>query len=97
MSKLILIGILFLTGCPMPYSACMGKCERSRPLTQQTQEYVVPSEYDSDGYGIPVYKADECVGPIVNGVCHGGVIPKSAWQTKCYGQMLNGECTGPMF
>jgi len=79
-------------------STCIGDCGEGGTVSRYPdQQYVVPSQYDSDGYGIPVYKADECVGPIVNGVCHGGVIPKSAWQTKCYGQMLNGECTGPMF
>jgi len=49
------------------------------------------------GHSVTVYSADECVGPVIMGRCHGSIIPKSAWQKKCYGQMLNGQCTGPMF
>jgi len=47
--------------------------------------------------GTPVYPKDTCTGPVVNGVCQGGVIPRDAWQKRCYGEMLNGKCTGPMF
>jgi hypothetical protein len=47
--------------------------------------------------GTPVYPKDTCTGPVVNGVCQGGVIPRDAWQKRCYGEMINGECTGPMF
>ena len=47
--------------------------------------------------GTPVYPKDTCTGPVVNGVCRGGVIPRDAWQKRCYGEMLDGKCTGPMF
>lgn len=47
--------------------------------------------------GTPVYRADECTGPIINGECHGAIIPKSAVPQRCYGTMLNGQCTGPQF
>lgn len=47
--------------------------------------------------GIPVYRADECTGPVINGECHGSIIPKSAVPQRCYGTMLNGQCTGPQF
>jgi len=47
--------------------------------------------------GIPVYDADECVGPIIMGECKGTIVPKSAYRKRCYGEMLNGRCTGPMF
>lgn len=47
--------------------------------------------------GTPVYQADECTGPVINGRCHGSIIPKSAVPKRCYGTMLNGQCTGPMF
>ena len=47
--------------------------------------------------GKTVYRADECIGSIVNGVCHGTILPKQAVHKKCHGQMLNGKCTGPMF
>ncbi|MFK0572225.1 hypothetical protein [Endozoicomonas sp.] len=49
------------------------------------------------GYGSKVYRADECIGAIVNGVCHGSILPKSANHPTCHGQMINGQCTGPMF
>lgn len=44
-----------------------------------------------------VYRQDECIGAIVNGVCHGSILPKSGYRPTCYGQMLSGRCTGPMF
>jgi hypothetical protein len=47
--------------------------------------------------GTPVYRADECTGPVINGKCHGSIIPKSAVPQRCYGTMLNGQCTGPQF
>jgi hypothetical protein len=47
--------------------------------------------------GIPVYRADECTGPVINGECHGAIIPKSAVPQRCHGTMLNGQCTGPQF
>lgn len=66
----------------------------------------VPSQPSQPGAGVvqrgysagqPVYSADECIGPVINGVCHGQILPKSAYHKTCYGQMLNGVCTGPMF
>jgi hypothetical protein len=47
--------------------------------------------------GTPVYRMDECTGPVINGECHGAIIPKSAVPQRCYGTMLNGQCTGPQF
>lgn len=47
--------------------------------------------------GTPVYRADECIGPVINGKCHGSIIPKSAVPQRCYGTMLNGQCIGPQF
>ena len=51
--------------------------------------------YTSDGQ--TVYSADECIGPVIMGECHGSILPKSAYHPTCYGTMLNGQCTGPMF
>jgi hypothetical protein len=45
--------------------------------------------------GLPVYGASQCVGPVIMGVCQGSVIGPPA--ARCYGTMLNGQCTGPMF
>jgi len=47
--------------------------------------------------GTPVYSPDECIGPVIMGECKGTIVPKGGYHKKCYGQMLNGQCTGPMF
>ena len=47
--------------------------------------------------GQTVYSSRECIGAVVMGVCHGAILPQSANHPTCYGQMLNGICTGPMF
>jgi len=40
--------------------------------------------------GTPVYRADECIGAVVK-------IAPPDLKPRCYGAMLNGQCTGPMF
>jgi hypothetical protein len=48
--------------------------------------------------GQTVYSPNECIGAIVMGQCHGSILPDySLPHPTCYGQMLNGRCTGPMF
>lgn len=47
--------------------------------------------------GTTVYDPSECVGAVVNGVCHGGIVPNQATHPVCHGEMINGTCTGPMF
>jgi hypothetical protein len=47
--------------------------------------------------GQKVYNASECIGPIIVGVCQGSILPNQAYHPTCHGQMLNGNCTGPMF
>jgi hypothetical protein len=47
--------------------------------------------------GTPVYSANECIGAVVNGRCHGSVIDTQPMRPRCYGQMIGGQCTGPMF
>jgi hypothetical protein len=50
------------------------------------------------GSGQTVYSPSECIGAVVMGVCHGSILPDySRPHSTCYGQMLNGVCTGPMF
>lgn len=44
-----------------------------------------------------VYGADECIGPIVAGKCHGQIVDKGGYHKTCHGEWLNGQCTGPMF
>jgi hypothetical protein len=48
--------------------------------------------------GQTVYTPNECIGAVVMGVCHGSILPDySRPHPTCYGQMINGMCTGPMF
>jgi hypothetical protein len=48
--------------------------------------------------GQTVYSQRECIGAVVMGQCHGSILPDySRPHPTCYGQMLNGICTGPMF
>jgi hypothetical protein len=48
--------------------------------------------------GQTVYGQGECIGAVVMGQCHGSILPDySRPHPTCYGQMLNGMCTGPMF
>jgi hypothetical protein len=48
--------------------------------------------------GQTVYSPHECIGAVVMGQCHGSILPDySRPHPTCYGQLLNGICTGPMF
>lgn len=47
--------------------------------------------------GTPVYPADACIGSVVAGVCHGAIQSTDPAPQRCYGQILNGQCTGPQF
>jgi hypothetical protein len=50
------------------------------------------------GGGQTVYSQGECIGAVVMGQCHGSILPDySRPHPTCYGQLLNGICTGPMF
>jgi len=69
---------------------------RSGPV-YSTPEPALAPVVGAGAIGQQVYSPNECVGPIVMGVCHGAILPQSANHPTCYGQMLNGICTGPMF
>ncbi|VVP08669.1 hypothetical protein [Pseudomonas fluorescens] len=64
---------------------------RQTPPTQQQQTMPMQQQY-----GQPVYRSQDCIGAVVNGVCHGSTGAAQP-QATCYGQMLNGQCTGPQF
>jgi len=50
------------------------------------------------GPGTPVYRASECIGAVVNGVCNGTVIDTEPARPRCHGTLLpDGSCTGPMY
>ena len=46
--------------------------------------------------GAMVYSADQCIGPILAGVCRGTIINKKAPQARCHGTMIMGECKGAL-
>ena len=52
---------------------------------------------DTSKPGTPVYPKSSCIGAVVNGVCHGEIGGVHPNPKRCYGDMLNGRCTGPMF
>ncbi len=47
--------------------------------------------------GTPMYPASDCIGAVVNGVCHGSILHPGAAPKRCYGSVLNGQCIGPEF
>ena len=55
------------------------------------------------GQGTPVIPASDCIGAVVNGVCHGTPTPgaqikiQTGQTPRCYGTMIGGRCTGPLF
>jgi len=75
--------------------------DNPEPKSSYRTEYRYRDNYnysgDTDSFGTPVYSPDECIGPIIMGECHGTVLPKAGYRKKCYGTMLNGRCTGPMY
>ena len=49
------------------------------------------------GPGTPIYRASECIGAVVNGVCNGTVIDTEPMRPRCHGTLLpDGTCTGPV-
>jgi hypothetical protein len=48
--------------------------------------------------GQTVYSPHESIGAVVNGECHGSILADYRRpHPTCYGQMINGICTGAMF
>jgi hypothetical protein len=66
---------------------------QQQPTTPMQQQMQMQMQQQ---YGQPVYRAQDCIGAVVNGVCHGSTGAAQP-QATCYGQMLNGQCTGPQF
>jgi len=100
-------GLLGLLGAMGAFDRPAGRdCQRPisaiRQVPQMIEEDSSPAENviaaPSSGDGQTVYSPSECIGAVVMGVCHGSILPDySRPHPSCYGQMLNGICTGPMF
>jgi len=81
------------------YTLCVAQDATARAEMRLAGQASPPSPNGGSVYsqGQPVYSPDECTGTVVAGVCHGQILPQAAYHPQCYGQMLNGVCTGPMF
>jgi hypothetical protein len=77
------------------FANCRFRLETARVADRRAMQS--RSTQEDDEQGKPVYRASECAGPVVMGECHGSVIPNTAYHPTCHGEMLNGQCTGPMF
>ena len=99
-------GLLGLLGAMGAFDRPAGRdCQRPisaiRQVPQMIEEDSSPAENviaaPSSGDGQTVYSPSECIGAVVMGVCHGSILPDySRPHPSCYGQMLNGICTGPL-
>ena len=101
---LLALALISTTGCAdlidtrRDYLQWRNSLDLPRQTTSVQQQQTTPmqQQMQMQQYGQPVYRAQDCIGTVVNGVCHGstgGAQP----QATCYGQMLNGQCTGPQF
>lgn len=87
MKKIIFL-LLVLTSC---YPVPNGIGQSGRPVPNKVMSNHAPADYP----GTPVYNANQCIGTVINGVCDGEVM--GIFPARCYGEMLNGKCIGPMF
>jgi hypothetical protein len=103
MLSLMMLAFIFTAGCAEMIEArrdaqqwrdSLGLPSRATPTQQKMQQQQM--QQMKQQYGEPVYRAEDCIGAVVNGVCHGSTGAAQPRAT-CYGQMLNGQCTGPMY
>src|SRR5258708_15773473 len=73
------------------FANCRLQLETARRRAMQAR----PASDDDQGR--TVYSARECVGAVVMGECHGSIVPSAPYHPTCYGELLNGDCIGPMF
>ena len=90
MKTLICVLLVGLGGC---FPITGSSYSRSQSITAVPQ----PPLRSQAPTGQKVYDANECIGPVIMGRCHGTILPKKAYHPTCYGSWLNGQCTGPMF
>jgi hypothetical protein len=81
------------------YALCVAQDAAARAEMRQAGQASPPSPNGNSVYsqGQPVYNPNECTGPIVMRECQGQIVPEAAYHPRCYGQMLYGAYTGPMF
>lgn len=106
----ILLAACSTTPAADPHAAVVEGCGRAAPVgSAENADCLIRGFAAHDAHrqaersgpavrqGTPVYSADECIGPVINGECHGSILPKAGYRPTCHGQMLFGRCTGPMF
>jgi hypothetical protein len=77
-------------------AAAMAGPEAAPSLVPDQSGIVAGPEWTPpDGGPIDIFPEEACVGTVVNGVCHGSLVPTRP-PLKCWGQVLNGKCTGPV-
>jgi hypothetical protein len=102
-------GLLGVLGAAGAFERAAGPdCKRPTTASRQAPQALgeewegapIGSEVTAPNFGggQTVYSQGECIGAVVMGQCHGSILPDySRPHPTCYGQMLNGMCTGPMF
>ena len=63
--------------------------------THHSMQPIPTPQMTNYAQGQPVYNSSQCIGAVVNGVCNGSTMGGPIG--TCHGEMLNGQCTGPMF
>jgi hypothetical protein len=75
-------------------------CATRQPNTtvpNKPDPYVVLEDSRNQSGDRKLYHASECIGAVVNGVCHGSVIDADPARPVCHGTWIGGQCTGPKF
>jgi hypothetical protein len=88
---LLALALISMTGCAELIDARRDYLQWRNSLDLPRQTTPIQQQY-----GQPVYRTQDCIGAVVNGMCHGSTGAAQP-QATCYGQMLNGQCTGPQF
>ena len=61
-------------------------------MGQSSQASQTTSGFQPASQGQKIYDEDQCIGAVVNGICHGSTIGRP--KGTCHGKMLNGRCIG---
>lgn len=66
--------------------------------SDEEESWVVDPSVDANpANGIPMYPRSSCIGAVLMGVCKGEILHIGPVPKRCYGQMLNGKCTGKAY
>jgi hypothetical protein len=84
-----------LLACPASDAAPNEDADRRSD--RGSEEVILERPREGPDEPTKVYRADDCIGAVVNGVCHGSVIDTDPARQRCHGAWINGQCTGPQF